>query len=99
MVKRRVERFEIDEGTNGTLIYDNYGPDDYYFIEDKKELEQFVKLINKLNDKIINLEKELYALRNDCNSQRTSKNYYKNRCIYLENQINDLKEKLQHHIK
>ena len=58
------KRFEIDEGyrvdgTNGKIIYDNEGIDDYYFIYDNQELEDFVKLLNELNDENRELQKKV----------------------------------------
>ena len=41
------KRFELGEGTSGPLIYDNNGPDDYYFVNDEKELQEFIDLVNK----------------------------------------------------
>jgi len=41
------EQFELGVGEKGVMIYDNDGPDDYYFIEDPKELQAFIKLINR----------------------------------------------------
>jgi len=41
------EQFELGVGEKGIMIYDNNGPDDYYFIEDPKELQKFIKLINR----------------------------------------------------
>lgn len=40
------KRYELDEGTNGPMIYDNTGPDDYYFINDSEELKKFVDSLN-----------------------------------------------------
>jgi len=40
------ERYELSEGTNGPMIYDNVGPDDYYFINDSEELQKFVDSLN-----------------------------------------------------
>lgn len=40
------KRFEYDVGDKGPLIYDNNGVDDYYFINDPKEIKEFIKLIN-----------------------------------------------------
>ena len=42
------KRFESGEGDKGPMIYDNTGVDDYYFINDPEELEQFIKLINSI---------------------------------------------------
>lgn len=41
------KRFELGEGTKGPLIYDNNADDDYYFVNDIKELQEFIDLINK----------------------------------------------------
>lgn len=40
------KRYELDEGTNGPMICDNAGPDDYYFINDSEELQKFVDSLN-----------------------------------------------------
>lgn len=40
------KRFEYGEGTEGPLIYDNKGVDDYYFLNNPKEMEKFIKLLN-----------------------------------------------------
>ena len=40
------KRFEYDVGEKGPLIYDNNGVDDYYFINDPKEIKEFIKLLN-----------------------------------------------------
>ena len=40
------KRFEYDVGDKGPLIYDNNGVDDYYFINDSRELKEFIKLLN-----------------------------------------------------
>ena len=41
------KRFELGNGGKGPLIYDNEGPDDYYFVNDEKELQQFIDLVNE----------------------------------------------------
>ena len=41
------KRFELGNGDKGPLIYDNEGPDDYYFVNDEKELQSFVDLVNE----------------------------------------------------
>ena len=52
-------RFEVGKGDKGLLIYDNEGLDDYYFVNDKEELQQFVDLINNQPDIVDELKKEL----------------------------------------
>lgn len=44
------KRFEYGEGTEGPLIYDNKGVDDYYFLNDPEEMEKFINLINTTED-------------------------------------------------
>ena len=50
------KRFELGKGDKGLLIYDNEGVDDYYFVNDKEELQEFCDLINERESKIHNLE-------------------------------------------
>ena len=50
------KRFEPGKGDKGTLIYDNEGPDDYYFVNDEEELQEFCNLINQREAKIAELE-------------------------------------------
>lgn len=52
-----IKRFELGEGDKGILIYDNAGVDDYYFVNDKEELQKFCNLINKRELKIDKLER------------------------------------------
>lgn len=40
------KRYEYGDGDKGSLIYDNYGTDDYYFLNNPKEMDKFVKLLN-----------------------------------------------------
>jgi len=47
-------------------------------------------LLNNLNEQIVKLEKELYIERTDNKNQKESKNYYKNRCIELQNELNSI---------
>lgn len=49
-------RFEVDKGDKGLMIYDHDGVDDYYFVNDKEELEKFVALINQRETRIQYLE-------------------------------------------
>lgn len=42
------KRFESGEGDKGPMIYDNTGVDDYYFLNDPKEMEEFINLINSI---------------------------------------------------
>lgn len=52
-------RFEVDKGDKGLMIYDHEGVDDYYFVNDKEELQEFCNLINKREQKIFKLERTI----------------------------------------
>ena len=41
------KRFEYSVEEKGPLIYDNDGVDDYYFLNKPKEMEDFIKLLNR----------------------------------------------------
>lgn len=56
------ERFEVSEGDKGLMIYDNEGPDDYYFVNDKEELQKLCDLINN-DENIERLTQENEALK------------------------------------
>ena len=58
------ERFEVGTGDKGLMIVDNEGVDDYYFVNDKEELQQFVDLINTQPDIVEELKKELVNRKN-----------------------------------
>jgi len=58
------DRFEVDIGDKGLMIYDNEGIDDYYFVNDKKELQKFCDLINNQPDPLDELKKELINHKN-----------------------------------
>ena len=58
------DRFEVDVGDKGLMIYDNDGVDDYYFVNDKKELQKFCDLINSQPDALDELKKELINHKN-----------------------------------
>lgn len=45
MTSKRFELYVEDRIT----IYDNEGVDDYYFLDDKEELLEFLELVNNLN--------------------------------------------------
>ena len=53
------KRFEVDKGDKGLMIYDNEGVDDYYFVNDKEELQEFCNLINEREQKIFKLERTI----------------------------------------
>lgn len=53
---KEYKRFEPGKWDKGILIYDNEGVDDYYFVNDEKELQEFCNLINKRELKIAKLE-------------------------------------------
>ena len=74
------ERFEVDTGDKGLMIYDHEGVDDYYFVNDKDELEQFVALVNQRETRIHYLEykqKEFEVLAKQMNLQIGSLAYLK----------------------
>jgi len=52
-------RFEVDEGDKGLMIYDQEGVDDYYFVNDKKELQEFCNLVNEQEEKILGLQQTI----------------------------------------
>jgi len=52
-------RFEVDTGDKGLMIYDHDGVDDYYFVNDEKELQEFCDLINERERKIQRLENDI----------------------------------------
>jgi DNA repair ATPase RecN len=56
------ERFEVGEGDKGLLIYDHDGVDDYYFVNDKEELQKLCNLINS-DENIERLTQENEALK------------------------------------
>lgn len=59
-------RFEVDEGDKGLMIYDHEGVDDYYFVNDKEELQQFCDLINNEREqKILILEQTIKNLKKE----------------------------------
>lgn len=73
-------RFEVDEGDKGLMIYDHDGVDDYYFVNDKEELEEFVALINQRETRIQYLEykqREFEVLAKQMNLQMGSLAYLK----------------------
>lgn len=41
------KRFELGNGDKGPLIYNNNADDDYYFVNDEKELQEFIDLVNE----------------------------------------------------
>ena len=44
------KRFELEEySSKGSVIFDNDGVDDYYFLKNKEELKEFVDMLNKDN--------------------------------------------------
>lgn len=56
------ERFEVGKGDKGLLIYDNEGVDDYYFVNDREELQKLCDLINN-DENIERLTQENEALK------------------------------------
>ena len=40
------KRYEYSDGNRGPLIYDNDGVDDYYFLNNSKEMDKFIELLN-----------------------------------------------------
>lgn len=53
------DRFEVDIGDKGLMIYDNDGIDDYYYLgNDTKDVKALCTLLNELHEK--NKLNELY---------------------------------------
>lgn len=53
------KRFFPEGEEDRLVIVDDEGVDDYYFVNNKEELQQFCNMINKREDKIKKLEKDL----------------------------------------